>query len=430
LQYNLPIFEKILILKLRMKNPLIIAFFFYFTFSYSQITFEKGFFISNDGTKTECFIKNIDWKNNPTEFKYKIQINDTQSLIQTIMTVQEFGINNVSRYKRLNVKIDQSSDNPNNLSTKENPIWKEEILFLKLLIEGDATLYSFSRENQTRYFYETKNTSLEQLIYKKYLSYDENVGADNIMVNNQYRQQLYNNVKCDNISERDMQEVAYKKSALIKYFSTYNSCGTNSVVNYENKVTENQFILKITSGIDLASLSISDPNPYNNKSTEMDTKAIFKIGIEGEYILPYNKNKWSLFINPTYQKYEAENTFVKNNGFGAIGKDITYHLKANYNSIEVPIGIRHYLFLNETSKIFINIAYVFGVLGKTTLEYSDNTSVESLSRNNLAVGFGYNLKKRYSAEVRFNAPRQILSDYISWSAKYSTIGILFGYRIL
>ena len=54
-----------------MKNLLVISFLFYLTFSYSQITFEKGYFISNDGIKTECFIKNLDWRNNPTEFEYK-----------------------------------------------------------------------------------------------------------------------------------------------------------------------------------------------------------------------------------------------------------------------------------------------------------------------------------------------------------------------
>lgn len=416
-----------------MKNQLLIAFLFYFHFSYSQITFEKGYFISNNGIKTECFIKNIDWRNNPTEFEYKTQISDTQSLIQTITTIQEFGIDNISKYKRFKVNIDRTSHNINVLSTNKNPIWKEEILFLKLLIEGDATLYSFSQENLTRYFYETKNTPLEQLVYMKYLSDETNQeiynSTDNIKENNQYRQQLYNNVKCDNTSESDLKKVTYRKSSLVKYFSKYNSCGTNSVVNYEKKSTENLFILKITPGINLASLSISDPNPYYNKSTKMDAKAIFKIGIEGEYTLPFNKNTWSLFINPTYQKYEAEKTFVKNDGFGTRGKDVTYHLKADYSSIEFPIGIRHYIYLNKTSKIFINAAYVFGVTGKTTLEYSDNTKLESGSRNNFAIGFGYDFKKRYSAELRFNAPRQILSDYISWSAKYSTIGISFGYKI-
>ena len=30
--------------------------------SYSQIKFEKGYFINNYNDKTDCLIKNIDWK--------------------------------------------------------------------------------------------------------------------------------------------------------------------------------------------------------------------------------------------------------------------------------------------------------------------------------------------------------------------------------
>lgn len=131
----------------------------------------------------------------------------------------------MSKYKRFKVNIDRTSDNINILSTNKNPIWKEEILFLKLLIEGDATLYSYLQENLTRYFYETKNIKLEQLVYLKYLSDETNQeiysSTDNIKENNQYRQQLYNNVKCDNISESDLKKVTYRKSSLVKYFSKY-----------------------------------------------------------------------------------------------------------------------------------------------------------------------------------------------------------------
>lgn len=37
---------------------------------YSQISFQKGYYIDNTNQKINCLIKNIDWKNNPTEFEY------------------------------------------------------------------------------------------------------------------------------------------------------------------------------------------------------------------------------------------------------------------------------------------------------------------------------------------------------------------------
>lgn len=64
---------------------------------YSQISFEKGYFVDNNNQKTTCLIKNIDWANNPTEFEYKLsKNNETKKL--TIKLVKEFGVNNTSKY--------------------------------------------------------------------------------------------------------------------------------------------------------------------------------------------------------------------------------------------------------------------------------------------------------------------------------------------
>ena len=60
--------------------------------SFSQIIFENGYFIDDSDSKIECLIKNIDWKNNPTEFEYKLSPNEAIQKA-TIQTVKEFGIN-------------------------------------------------------------------------------------------------------------------------------------------------------------------------------------------------------------------------------------------------------------------------------------------------------------------------------------------------
>ena len=76
---------------------------------YSQISFEKGYFIDNNNQKTNCLIRNIDWKNNPKEFEYKIS-EQTKKERLTIESVKEFGIDNVSKYIRFDVDIDRSSN--------------------------------------------------------------------------------------------------------------------------------------------------------------------------------------------------------------------------------------------------------------------------------------------------------------------------------
>lgn len=61
-----------------MKRNLLLLLALKFSFVVNaQINFEKGYFISNDNEKIECLIKSIDWKNNPTEFKYKLNEKQT-----------------------------------------------------------------------------------------------------------------------------------------------------------------------------------------------------------------------------------------------------------------------------------------------------------------------------------------------------------------
>ena len=70
-----------------------------------------------------------------------------------------------------------------------------------------------------------------------------------------------------------------------------------------------------------------------------------RFGVETEFILAFNKNKWGVTIEPTYQYYKSEK------------KPSDVEAKLNYTSVEIPIGIRHYFYLSEKSKIFINASY-------------------------------------------------------------------------
>lgn len=49
-----------------MKKLIIVFLIFLPILSFSQINFESGYIIRNNNIKTECLIRNVAWKNNPT----------------------------------------------------------------------------------------------------------------------------------------------------------------------------------------------------------------------------------------------------------------------------------------------------------------------------------------------------------------------------
>jgi hypothetical protein len=120
---------------------------------FAQTKFQKGYFIDNNNVRTECLIKNDDWLNNPSKFSYKVS--ETAPIQSAEMpVVKEFGIYNNSKFVRADVNIDlTTNDYSNNLGNDKNPEWHQQQLFLKVLIEGKASLYYYKGQNVERFFY-------------------------------------------------------------------------------------------------------------------------------------------------------------------------------------------------------------------------------------------------------------------------------------
>ncbi|MFW0739082.1 hypothetical protein [Flavobacterium sp. T12S277] len=406
-----------------MKKLLLLAILLSYSFINAQISFEKGYFITTNGIQTACFIKNIDWNYNPTDFKYKINSEDTDTKTETITNVQEFGIENHTTYKRAKVNIDTSSDVLESFSTDKNPIWKEQLVFLKVLVKGDASLYYYANNDITRFFYETAERPLEQLVRKEYLAQLDNSKAT--VENNYFRQQLFNNVKTNNTTENDVKNLSYKKDALMKYFLKHNNVSSSDIEKTITSANKSIYLMKITPGIGFSSISVDGSYGYNN--VDYGQKVTFKIGLEGEFILPFNKNKWSLFINPTYQQYENKKESGVTSGTNN-GVKTEFPSEAKYTAIQVPFGVRYYFFLSNNSKIFTNAGYAFDVSGKFKIT-SQPTTLESSTSGNFLFGLGYNFKNKLSAEIRVNTRKEVLNAYNSFSGSYQSLDFILGYTI-
>ncbi|TDD75285.1 porin family protein [Flavobacterium caseinilyticum] len=388
----------------------------------AQISFEKGYFINNSGEKIDCLIKNIEWRNNPTEFEYQLVQNGTL-MNENIKSVKEFGIYNSSKYVRSTVKIDKSPTHINNLSDDKNPVFVEEQLFLKVLVEGKSNLYQYENGNIQRFFYNKDTANIEQLVFKNFKNSEDKTGE-----NNQFRQQLWNDLKCPSITMNKMANLKYQKNSLTNFFAEYNKCNNSEFVNYDRKVKRDLFNLSIRPRLNNSSLFIKD---LVSNSTDIDfgSKLGFGIGIEAEYILPYNKNKWAIAIEPTYQNFKSEKAI--DGSYFSGGNQIA---TVNYNYIDIPLSVRHYFFLSSNAKIFINASYIFDVNSKSSIEFTraPNTYINSaklITRSNFGFGVGYKFKDKYSLEMRWQTSRNVTGDYFIWNSDYKTFSVIFGYSL-
>jgi len=410
-----------------MKNQLLFLLITFLSFNcYSQISFEKGYYIDNNDQRINCLIKNMDWKNNPTEFEFKLSENSAPEKA-TITSAKEFGIDNISKYIRSTINIDKSIDNVNSLiliSKEKNLEYQEEELFLRVLLEGNASLYLFEVSNSQKFFYSKDGSKIEQLIYKKYLDLEYN----RVNTNRGYRQQLWNDLKCPTFNISKIENLNYTKKELVRFFEAYNKCHNQESVSFEENKKRDLFNLTLRPGITSSSLSVKN-GAVNNRDIDFDNELGFRFGAEVEFILPFNKNKWAIIIEPTYhQGYTSQKSRSSDVSGGILVA------KVDYKSFELPVGFRHYFYLNDDSKIFANFSAIFDLENGSSLGFFRNdgspfTELDIKTSYNFALGVGYKHAEKYSVELRFHTSREILGGYVHWGANYNAASLIFGYSL-
>lgn len=404
-----------------MKNFYVVfAFLFIQSVAFCQIDFQQGYYINNDQQRVSGLIKNEDWNNNPTEFDFK-KTENAEKQTQLINDVTEFGVDDVSKYLRETVSIDRSSDKLANLTRNRNPKFLKEELFLKVLVEGKANLFVYNDGNLRRFFYQKDGGEIQQLIFKSYKTKSNFVAE-----NNRYKQQIANELSCEQIDDSALENLSYKTKSLLRVFEKYNECVQAEYKVYKNSTENQPFHLKIKPGLRISSLELENDRLSYGK-LDFGTQTGFSLGLELEYVLPFRNGQWSVFIEPTYQYFNNDfSTDTKNsNGF-----PITLKAKADYKSIEMPVGLRYYFFLNEQSKLFANAAYVFDFSFGSEISGEDNRNLdlEIVSHNSFAIGAGYMYQNKYSVEMRYGFSRQLF-DNIFLGSEYRSLSLVFGYTL-
>ncbi|HEU0137120.1 MAG TPA: hypothetical protein VFQ50_07510, partial [Flavobacterium sp.] len=213
----------------------------------------------------------------------------------------------------------------------------------------------------------------------------------------------------------DFENVDYNSTDLVDLFVRYNQTESPNFNNLREKQNKNSLKFAVTAGVSLANVSLY--NVTNSGEFDFEQQQIFSVGMELEYIMAFNQKKWALFLSPNFQSYSAD------------GKEGTHALRINYKFIELPAGLRHYFYLNDQSKIFINAGYLL-VFDTTvnTITYGPST-LEISRTSNAFVGAGFSYGK-FGLEIRYNTVRGLLSSYHGRTASYNATSAILSYKFL
>lgn len=393
--------------------------------AFSQIKFENAYYVNNDGEKISGLIKNYDWKNNPTSFEFKTS-EDSEVEIINIDFAKEFNINNNLRYLRAEVDIEKSSLKTAHIGTKKEPDFVKQTLFLKQLASGSNNLYKYEENGIEKFFYSTENSKIKQLIYIKYMPSEEEVrnnpeiNRTSILSNEQYKRQLWYDVKCETTSQKELNSLDYNEPSLIKYFNQVNNCDGNvsDEIKSENKGKAN-FNFKVSAAYNISNMEVHD---YFAEDPIVFKGSNFGIGFESEIILPYNNNKWSVIIEPSYNVFKETSNSSKS-------IFTTSQSKLDLKYLQIPFGIRHYFFIDSKSRIFLNALGNVRVIGKKSHVNYSNHEYNIFGQTSFAFagGIGYNYDK-FSLEARYITPTN-LSNSNDASIDFNNISFILRYEV-
>ncbi len=402
------------------RNVFLIVLLFFFFKGISQITYEKGYYINNAGFKTDGLIKNLDWKDNPSEIMFKTSENAEPQLV-TIEIIQKFVITGVSEYVRETVQIDKSSEVIENMSYHKYPKYVEETLLLKTLVQGKANLFVYENSKIKKFFFNVNEGEVKQLFYKSYLA--EQTG---IAHNNMFQQQLLLNLKCNNINTSYVKKIGYQEDDLKSVFIAYNKCmNSDYIVTDETEKKKNLFNFSLRAGVANSSLSINN-GVSRNLINDLGSKLGLRLGAEMEFVLPFNKNKWAIIAEPIYKKYKADaKTGVTNIFTNSIDEE---KVSIDYTNIQIAFGGRYYFFLSEKSRIFINAGYTISLKRNEEIEFNYRSNLKIEPDKNFYGGLGFKQNK-LSIEFRYNTPFDNMSRYWSWESEFKSSSLILGYTV-
>lgn len=381
----------------------------FFPSAYGQIRFEKGYFIDNEGKRTECYIRDSDWANNPASFKYKL-ISKEEFGEAGLEDVREFGTENGPVYFREKINVDESPVVLHLLSSRRAPEYVEKVIFLKRMVSGPATLYVYRSSGITQFYYQLNGGTITPLVYKRYLNDDGKVAS-----NFGFRQELLNALQCGDVPANRVARLNYKETDLESYFNRYNACVNPGVETGSKVAGRETFNLRVTPGAELVMMKGEAFTRFNDGDKKHNTLS-GRVGIEAEYILPFNKNKWGLLAEPSLQYYDSP--------LNLLG----LKLNANYWPVELPVGVRHYFFLPNNARLFVNGQAIFHLASWQSAASRREREMEMRSKAGFALGAGIS-KGRWSGEVRYSLPRNGFASYVNIDVKHTKLMLILGYKL-
>lgn len=396
--------------------------FFYFLIllcysSFSQNSFEKGYLITIEGKKIEGF---VDIKSNlklsAESILYRKDFNAQNEYYQLTM-IKEIHLDRGVKYVKELVEYDKDYVD-NKLSTSFDKNLSSETVLLEVLLEGEANLYSYEKNDKKLFYVKSTNEPLEYLFYKK----ATNTSGDQ-KENAFFRQQLFEKFKCkvdDSIA--DFLKVNYNTESLVSFFESYNECKGNTSYAQNKSKQKPVFKLAPLMGLLINNIELTSDDSFFQTSEEDYSKTSMFFGVELSVKFPKSNFRYEIFGRLFYNKVDYTKYFFYEDI--ALNRKIDRQYTFNSGNINFSIGPRYFFNSYSKNRFFVDLA--LGVIipngdlkSKTTFAYAtggtpfeiENETFDTSLNFIPSVGFGYLYANKFGIDIRMDTANNFTKSY-------------------
>ncbi|HCC69992.1 MAG TPA: hypothetical protein DEQ09_02410 [Bacteroidales bacterium] len=414
---------------------LITLLFFLFiriTFLVAQTYYIQGCIVNNNNEEISGLIDYRDWKFNPGTIKF-IPGDDNIPLTYDPFTLRSFTVNN-EKFISETVSVERIPESYDELKYDRKREISEEEVFLKVMVEGETSLFYYNEEKSGRHFYIKKGRGGEIIELKQYNAIVEIEGNEEVVVKDEYKDQLAGIMRDCSMILPLVHLADYSMKDLIELTDEYNKC-MKSEVDYIAKLPSYEFELSLSAGPAAFFIDF-----YGSGSQDL-TAAEFPVSIKPGVAVGLN------IIFPFARKTLSSYNELGIGIYRTTAEVLWYVSKNDYENVEIGIGAANISLLTAIRYTYpapgfkpflyaglVNMYSPAITNDKTSVVHFFTTDTENISEAipgyrryspALAAGIGMRYKK-IGIDLRYQRPGSI-SNKINVDSRINNVFLFFSY---
>jgi hypothetical protein len=397
----------------------------------AQKNFVKASILLVSGDTLIGFVNNKEWRQNPSSIDFKTNL-ESSSITYSATKIKALLLNEGKiQYITSCIRIDKTPIDAQQISKIDERLIIEESTFLRVLIQGQLSLFYYY-DFKPHYFIRKGNEDLLEIVIQLNLV-TNNQGNESIKTFDKYKLQLSAAMSdCVSLKEK-IAKTTFNEKSLKALVLEYNRC-QSSAITFVETPTKIKADLGLIVGGNFTTLRFSgDADPI--VKGKFSNSFTINGGLFLNLVLPGNQGQWAIRNEIFYKSINSQSSYQTN----VAGRVTRYNNVINYEALKYNLGAQWKAPSNKVQP-FANLGVALAVPIKSN-SYRDIISIGSPSytdredypKNSLEFGYWVSagvVVRRINLQLRYDvAGRAGWGNRIGYAPNVNSFFLLVSYRL-